>query len=225
MNTTMTETTSPKSAVTALLLCLFLGALGIHRFYVGKIGTGILMLLTGGGFGIWTLVDLIVIASCDFTDREGRVLVFERGRGTPLRRILTIVGSVVGAFLVYVLALVFFVMFTTSGVTSTVRDQISAIRSGDIDKAYTVYTSSEFKSTTSMDDFSNFVNHFSALKNNKSITIEQREVRNDDGYIDATLQSLDGSVMYIQYRLIKEDGHWKILGIRVPANLDNGSGN
>ncbi len=63
---------SPKSRLVALLLCFFLGWLGIHRFYVGKIGTGILMLLTAGGFGIWVIIDLILIVMGSFTDKEGR---------------------------------------------------------------------------------------------------------------------------------------------------------
>lgn len=50
-----------KSYVTAILLSLFVGALGIDRFYLGKIGTGILKLITFGGLGIWALVDLILI--------------------------------------------------------------------------------------------------------------------------------------------------------------------
>ncbi len=54
-----------------LLLCLFVGSLGIHRFYVGKRGTAILMLLTLGGLGIWTLVDLILIVTGNFTDEDG----------------------------------------------------------------------------------------------------------------------------------------------------------
>ncbi|GAB7038026.1 MULTISPECIES: TM2 domain-containing protein [Catenuloplanes] len=60
-----------KSWVVAILLCLFLGTLGVHRFYVGKIGTGILMLITLGGFGIWTLIDLIMIIVGKFSDKQG----------------------------------------------------------------------------------------------------------------------------------------------------------
>ncbi len=67
-----TETgNSEKSFVAALILCILLGSLGVHRFYVGKIWTGVLMLLTFGGLGIWTLVDIIVIAVGNFKDSNG----------------------------------------------------------------------------------------------------------------------------------------------------------
>ena len=62
---------SEKGFVPTLLLCVLLGGLGIHRFYVGKVGTGILMLITLGGLGIWTLIDLVVIATGNFKDKEG----------------------------------------------------------------------------------------------------------------------------------------------------------
>lgn len=65
---------SEKGFVPTLLLCLLLGAFGIHRFYVGKIGTGILMILTFGGLGIWVLVDLIMIAVGSFKDKDGRLI-------------------------------------------------------------------------------------------------------------------------------------------------------
>ena len=63
--------TSEKGFIPAILLCFFLGAFGIHRFYVGKIGTGILMLITFGAFGIWTIIDFIMIACGKFTDSNG----------------------------------------------------------------------------------------------------------------------------------------------------------
>ncbi len=58
----------------SLLLCIFLGFLGAHRFYVGKVGTGILMLLTGGGCGIWVIIDLILILTQKFTDKSGSII-------------------------------------------------------------------------------------------------------------------------------------------------------
>jgi len=60
--------------VTACLLCFFLGGLGIHRFYVGKAGTGILMILTLGGLGIWVIIDLVMILTGGFKDSEGKDL-------------------------------------------------------------------------------------------------------------------------------------------------------
>ncbi len=67
----MENQNSEKSFVAVLILCLLLGGLGVHRFYVGKVGTGILMLLTLGGLGIWALIDLIVIAVGSFKDSNG----------------------------------------------------------------------------------------------------------------------------------------------------------
>lgn len=66
---------SEKNFVATLLLCLLLGCLGIHRFYVGKIGTGILQIITIGGLGIWVLIDLIMIAIGKFTDKDGLLIV------------------------------------------------------------------------------------------------------------------------------------------------------
>ncbi|MDD5191175.1 MAG: TM2 domain-containing protein [Dehalococcoidales bacterium] len=67
--------TEGKSWLVALLLSIFLGTLGIDRFYLGKIGTGILKLITFGGFGIWWLIDLILIATDSMTDAKGNRLV------------------------------------------------------------------------------------------------------------------------------------------------------
>ena len=63
---------SERRILPAFLLCFFLGVFGAHRFYAGKICTGILELLTVGGFGIWWLVDIILILTGSFRDGDGR---------------------------------------------------------------------------------------------------------------------------------------------------------
>jgi len=60
-----------KRILPAFLLCFFVGWLGAHRFYVGKVGTGIAMLFTLGGLGLWALIDLILILTSSFTDNNG----------------------------------------------------------------------------------------------------------------------------------------------------------
>lgn len=65
---------SDRSFVAALLLCFFFGVLGFHRFYVGKIGTGILLLISCGGLGVWWIVDFVLIATSHFKDKDGFLL-------------------------------------------------------------------------------------------------------------------------------------------------------
>jgi TM2 domain-containing membrane protein YozV len=66
---------SDKSKIVAGILQIFLGGLGIGRFYVGSVGVGIAQLFTCGGLGLWALIDgIIFLTSNDRTDKQGRVL-------------------------------------------------------------------------------------------------------------------------------------------------------
>lgn len=67
---------SEKDWLITLLFSLFLGTLGVHRFYVGKIGTGILQLITLGGCGVWSLIDIIMIATGNFKDKDGNEIKY-----------------------------------------------------------------------------------------------------------------------------------------------------
>lgn len=71
---TYVKLVSSKSKLTALVLCIFLGGFGVHHFYVGRIGMGLLYLFTGGLFGIGWLIDILKIAMGSFKDNSGLVL-------------------------------------------------------------------------------------------------------------------------------------------------------
>ena len=69
---------SPKSRLAVTLLCvlppLIVPVHGLHRFYLGKIGTGILMLITLGGLYIWTIIDFVFAVTGSMKDKEGRLI-------------------------------------------------------------------------------------------------------------------------------------------------------
>ena len=76
--TDRTQDVSPKSRLMATLLAFFLGCFGVHRFYLGQVGLGILMLLTCGACGIWQLIDFIIVVCGSMRDKDGKqVTVWE----------------------------------------------------------------------------------------------------------------------------------------------------
>lgn len=70
----VTDMPSMKSRLVTFLLCLFLGEFGMHRFYAGKAGTGLIWLVTLGFFGIGWIVDLVMIIFGSFTDKGGNFI-------------------------------------------------------------------------------------------------------------------------------------------------------
>jgi len=82
---TVASEISPHSRLVALLLCWPLGLFGAHRFQVGKVGTGLLQLVTLGGFQFWRLLDFVLILSGAFADSNGRPVKRWTTKGADLR--------------------------------------------------------------------------------------------------------------------------------------------
>ncbi|MGR0320751.1 TM2 domain-containing protein [Agromyces sp. ZXT2-3] len=87
--------TSDRSFIATWLFAWLLGVLGVDRFYLGKVGTGILKLLTVGGFGIWWLVDLVLTLTNTAKDADGRRVIGTRQEQT-IAWIVTAVGILLG---------------------------------------------------------------------------------------------------------------------------------
>lgn len=67
---------SDKNFLLVAALCFLLGVFGVHRFYCGKIKTGVLMVFTIGGLGVWAIADFIIICFGEFTDFQGRKIKY-----------------------------------------------------------------------------------------------------------------------------------------------------
>ncbi len=214
------QTKSNKSVNTALLLASFFGPIGIHRFYVGKIWTGILMILTFGGIGIWALIDIIMIACGNFKDKQGQYLSARRELAPSGKTIITVIGITIFSVFILIVLIVALTLYATSGLTDAAREQLAALNQHDYQKAYS-YTSLEFQHNTSLEDFTHFVEQYSPIGNNKDSTFNERNIDavSGIGTISGTLEAKDGTRISVTYHLTKENGMWKILEINVlPAN-------
>lgn len=113
------------------------------------------------------------------------------------------------------------ILFTES-LVDVVDYQLEAFREHDIAKAYQ-YTSKDFQAATSLDQFKDFVEAYPVFLNNQSAHFSQRSIEHNIGTLKGNLTSVDHVNTPIEYKLIKDDGKWKILSIRLlkPRNIQN----
>lgn len=127
----------------------------------------------------------------------------------------------VGGFIIFVIVLA---LILTQGITDAAKSQLKAIRSGDIAKAYG-YTSKTFQQETSFENFKKFVETYEAFKNNDDVSFSTRETQNDTGILKGELKSKDGKKTPVSYKLVKENGDWKIEGIKLDFGANTGESN
>lgn len=212
---------SKKSGTQALILCIFFGILGFHRFYVRRFFTGLLNLITGGFLGIWTIVDLIRINNNKFTDKKGNYLIVSKNL-TPFHKIALIIGSIIFWLVIIISLILTIASYLTSGIVATADAQLEALRKGNIEQAYS-YTSQQYQQAISLENFKQWLNEYPELKNNKSTVFDQRGVTNspinnaagylNSGFLEGTITTTDNKQLEIKYIFLKEKDTWKIVGI------------
>lgn len=90
-----------------------------------------------------------------------------------------------------------------------VKNQLSALRAGDLAKAYS-YTSQDFQQVSSLDVFKSYVEHYPQLKENAGVSITDKQLNGNEGILMGTLKAKNGETVSVEYRLVKEGGKWKI---------------
>jgi TM2 domain-containing membrane protein YozV len=207
---------SPKSGTITLVLCILLGTLGVHRFYVGKIGTGILNLLSAGGLGLWNIIDLILIIQNKFKDKQGLAVLLTQNLSVSKKMMIGF--GVISSWLIINFALLTAAAaYLTNGLVTTANDQLAAFRAGNIEKGYS-YTSAEYQKAIPLNEFKQWLEQFPELKNNKQVVFSARGLNSYEGFLNAgflegTLTAKDGHEVKVSYLFIKENGEWKVLAI------------
>ena len=193
--------------------------LGIHRFYVGKIGTGVLRLVTGGGLGIWTLIDLGNLVCNNFQDGNNCTLEFTHNPSF-LKKFMMVVGSVIAGLAMFAISFTLLTSIFTNPISHSVNSQLDALKSGDIQEAYS-FNSKDFQTATSLEAFGDFVKQHPILKNFEFRSFIEIKRMDNQGTADITLKTTDSDTP-ILYQLIKENDTWKIkameVGKTVPAD-------
>jgi len=126
---------------------------------------------------------------------------------------------------VFILLLIILAFSATSDIVKVSEKQLNLISSGDLKGAYAM-TSQEFQKSVTYDKFLKYVNNYEVLKNYKEHSFTSRETQGDMSIISGTITAKDGTIMPIEYRLIKESGEWKILSLDLnPSGSANTNAN
>ncbi|MCB1479781.1 MAG: DUF4864 domain-containing protein [Rhodobiaceae bacterium] len=102
--------------------------------------------------------------------------------------------------------------FATSGLNEPVERHLAALRAGNLEAAY-AETSIAFQQNTSIEQYAAFIDRYPVLKNIADYSFGERSIENGIGTLKGKLTTTDGGVVPIEFKLVKENDQWKILGL------------
>lgn len=141
------------------------------------------------------------------SEQESSRYIKKKGFPTWLAFVILLAGLVAVAIAVSI--------YHTRDLVTTAEGQLSALRSKDVARAYYEYTSKDFKASTPLEQFHDFVKSHPALARNQEANFNSRSVDKNIGTLHGTLMTAEGNVTPIEYKLVKEDDKWKILSMRL----------
>jgi hypothetical protein len=124
--------------------------------------------------------------------------------------------KIMGGVIAFILLAVGLGFYFTAGMVGVVDQQLEFLRQGDIKGAYGL-TSKDFQKATSLEQFTAFVKQYPSLSQNQGHTFTTRTIENNIGKVKGTLTAKDGAVTPVEFQLVKEQGAWRILFIKLRA--------
>lgn len=132
----------------------------------------------------------------------------------PKKRKIPIWGKILIGIAIFIVLVIVIASATTSPVVKPAEEQLTLLENGKIEEAYNM-TSEEFQQSTSLEKFKNFIETYPILAENKGHSFNERSFENNIGTVRGTLTAEDGTRVSIEYKLIKENGEWKILSVEL----------
>lgn len=149
-------------------------------------------------------------------DGEGAVPLIQVKKGFPWKKWLAIL-----LFVMFLIMLIFYI--ASKDLTQSVEDQLKALRSDKVTEAYYSYTAKQFRKSISLEKFREFIKSYPSFFHNQSIQFTDSSFENGVLVLQGILTSTDNQKLHIEYKLIDEDGDWKILSIELLKNGDAAS--
>ncbi|MBT6207693.1 MAG: DUF4864 domain-containing protein [Francisellaceae bacterium] len=129
-----------------------------------------------------------------------------------MKPIFIILPTILTGLVIIFAMLVGIIFYVTKGLTSVVTEQVVALESGDIEKAY-MYTSPAFKKITSLSEFNEFTNLCPSLSHQEDTYVNARRIENHYGFVNIIRVAKNGTKTSIAFQLIKNDGEWLVQNI------------